>query len=52
VHTAAGRRVLARQIEGSGRLATLPREIAEGRLVEIKHAPPRVRTNYDRVLQA
>jgi hypothetical protein len=52
VHTAAGRRLLARQIDGSGRLAALPREIAEGRLVEIKHAPPRVRADYERVLQA
>jgi hypothetical protein len=52
VHTATGRKLLARQIEAAGRLATLPQEIAAGRLVEIKHAAPRVRADHQRVLQA
>ena len=38
VWTEGGRRLLARQVAAAGRLATLPQEIAEGRLVEIKHA--------------
>jgi hypothetical protein len=52
VHTEAGRKLLARQIEAAGRLATLPREIAAGRLVEIKHPQPSSRNDGPRVLQA
>jgi hypothetical protein len=52
VHTPGGRKLLARQIDAAGLLATLPQEIAEGRLVEIKHASPRVRADFERVLQA
>ena len=52
VHTASGRTLLARQIEAAGRLATLPQEIADGRLVEIQHSSPRVRADFERVLQA
>ena len=37
VWTDGGRRMLARQIEAAGRLTTMPQEIAEGRLVELKH---------------
>ena len=37
VWTEGARRLLARQIEAAGRLKTLPQEIAEGRLVELKH---------------
>jgi hypothetical protein len=52
VHTATGRKLLARQIEATGRLATLPREIADGRLVEIKHPQPATRREKARVLRA
>jgi hypothetical protein len=52
VHTKSGRSLLARQVEAAGRLATLPQEIAEGRLVEIKHAAPRTQPAAERVLQA
>src|SRR4051795_5773844 len=41
VWTNGGRRVLARALESSGRLSTLPQEIAEGKLVEIKHPTPK-----------
>ncbi len=52
VWTNGGRRLLAKQVEAAGRLATLPQEIAEGRLVEIKHATPKTATEPTRVLQA
>ncbi len=52
IHTAAGRRLLARQMAIAGRLATLEQEIAEGRLVEIKHPQPTSRDEAPRVLQA
>jgi hypothetical protein len=52
VHTPTGRRVLAHQMAAAGRLATLPQEIADGRLVEIQHASPGVRADFERVLQA
>ncbi|MEX2317349.1 MAG: hypothetical protein WD669_09375 [Pirellulales bacterium] len=52
VRTKAGRKLLARQVAAAGRLATLPREIAEGRLVEIKHPQPSSRNDGPRVLQA
>ena len=52
VHTQGGRKLLARQVEAAGRLAKLPGEISEGRLVEIKHASPRVRADFERVLRA
>jgi hypothetical protein len=37
VWTEGGRRLLARQLDAAGRLATLPKEIAAGQLVELKH---------------
>jgi hypothetical protein len=38
VWTKGGRRVLQRQIADSGHLKSLPRQIAAGRFVEIKHS--------------
>jgi hypothetical protein len=38
VWTDTGRRLLANQVAKAGRLATMAQEIAEGRLVEIRHA--------------
>jgi hypothetical protein len=38
VWTEKGRRILANQVAEAGRLATMAQEIAEGRLVEIRHA--------------
>jgi hypothetical protein len=52
VWTAGGRRVLARQIEAAGRLATLPQEIADDKLVEVKHNVPKTAEQPTRVLQA
>jgi hypothetical protein len=52
VWTDGGRRVLARQIEQAGRLATIPQEIAESKLVEIKHPAPKRAEAPQRVLQA
>jgi hypothetical protein len=52
IWTAAGRRVLARQIEKAGRLATIPQEIAERKLVEIKHPSPKRAEQPQRVLHA
>jgi hypothetical protein len=52
VWTDGGRRVLARQIEAAGRLATLPQEIAADKLVEIKHPAPKRSERPARVLQA
>jgi len=52
VWTDGGRRVLARQIEAAGRLATLPQEIAADKLVEIPHSMPRKTEQPQRVLQA
>ena len=52
VWTEGGRRVLARQIEAAGRLATLPQEIAADKLVEIKHDVPKKVEQPQRVLQA
>jgi hypothetical protein len=52
VWTEGGRRVLARQIEKAGRLATIPQEIAEQKLVEIKHPSPKRTDQPQRVLQA
>jgi hypothetical protein len=52
VWTDGGRRILVRQMEAVGRLATLPQEIAAGELVEIKHAAPKSATQSPRVLQA
>jgi hypothetical protein len=52
VWTNGGRRVLSRQLKASGRLATLPQEIADGKLVEIKHPAPRVPRKATPVLQA
>jgi hypothetical protein len=52
VRTEGARRLLARQVEAAGRLATLPQEIAAGQLVELKHADrAAVRQNVP-VLQA
>lgn len=52
VWTNGGRRVLARQLAHSGRLATLPQEIASGQLVEIKHPTQKVAPKATPVLQA
>jgi hypothetical protein len=52
VWTNGGRRVLARQLANSGRLATLPKEIASGQLVEIKHATQKLVAKTTPVLQA
>jgi hypothetical protein len=52
VWTEGGRRVLARQVEAAGRLATLPQEIAADKLVEIKHNVPKQVEQSARVLQA
>lgn len=52
VWTEGGRQLLARQIEAAGRLATLPQEIAEGRLVEIKHTERPAGAETTPVLQA
>lgn len=41
VWTNGGRRVLGRQLKAAGRLNSLKQEIAEGRVVEIKHAIPK-----------
>ena len=52
VHTNGGRRVLSRAIKASGRLSSLPQEIADGKLVEIKHSMPKITTKATPVLQA
>jgi hypothetical protein len=52
IWTDGGRRVMNRQIEAAGRLASLPQEIAAGQLVEIKHPAPRVTAQPTPVLQA
>jgi hypothetical protein len=52
VWTNGGRRILARQIAEAGRLATLPQEIADSKLVEIKHPAPKHTQQPTRVLQA
>jgi hypothetical protein len=52
VRTATGRELLARQIAAAGRLASLPQEIAEGRLVEIKHPLSNVAAEVTPALQA
>lgn len=52
VHTNGGRRVLARAIKASGRLTSLPQEIADGKLVEIKHPTPKTVGKTTPVLQA
>ena len=52
VWTNGGRRVLGRQLKASGRLATLPQEIASGQLVEIKHPTPKTVGKNTPVLQA
>jgi hypothetical protein len=52
VWTEGGRRVLSRQIEAAGRLATLKQEIEAEKLVEIKHSTPKKAEQPQRVLQA
>ena len=52
VWTNGGRRVLSRAINASGRLNTLPQEIADGELVEIKHPTPKSAGKVTPVLQA
>ncbi len=52
VHTNGGRRMLARAIKASGRLNSLPQEIADGKLVEIKHPMPKTVGKVTPVLQA
>ena len=52
IWTDGARRVLNRQIEMAGRLATISQEIAESKLVEIKHPVPKRAEQPQRVLQA
>jgi hypothetical protein len=52
VWTDGGRKFLARQAAAAGRLKTLAQEIAEGQLVEIKHAMPKSAYAATPVLQA
>jgi hypothetical protein len=52
VWTDGGRRVLSRALQSSGRLTTLPQEIADGKLVEIKHPTPKSAGKSTPVLQA
>ena len=52
VWTDGGRRVLSRALQSSGRLNTLPQEIADGKLVEIKHPMPKTTGKATPVLQA
>ena len=52
VWTEGGRRLLAKQAAAAGRLATLPQEIADGQLVEIKHDSPKGAAQSIPVLQA
>ena len=52
VWTNGGRRVLTRAIKTSGRLNTLPQEIVDGKLVEIKHPTPKTAGKVTPVLQA
>jgi hypothetical protein len=52
VWTERGRKLLARQAAAAGRLKTLAQEIADGRLVEIKHAMPKSASAATPVLQA
>ena len=52
VWTNGGRRVLTRAIKASGRLNSLPQEIADGKLVEIKHPMPKTVGKSTPVLQA
>ena len=52
VWTEGARRVLNRQIAHSGRLATLSQELAEGKLVEVKHQAPKTVGKQTPVLQA
>jgi hypothetical protein len=52
IWTNGARRLLNRQIAGSGRLATLSQEIADGRLVEIKHPAAKAAGKPTPILQA
>jgi hypothetical protein len=52
VWTNGGRRVLSRQLANSGRLTTLPREIAAGELVEVKRPAQKGAAKSTPVLQA
>ena len=52
IWTNGARRVLSRAIKASGRLTTLPQEIADGKLVEIKHPTPKTAGKVTPVLQA
>lgn len=52
VWTEGGRRLLARQAAAAGRLGTLAQEIAEGRLVELKHSVGSLATEATPVMQA
>jgi hypothetical protein len=52
VWTEGGRRLLVRQAAAAGRLMTLAHEIAEGQLVEINHAMPKVTSVAMPALQA
>jgi hypothetical protein len=52
VWTDGGRRVLSRQVAESGRLTTLPQEIAAGKLIDIKHAARKAAGKATAMLQA
>lgn len=52
VWTNGGRRVLNRQIKASGRLTTLPQEIAAGQVVEVKHPALKASAYAAQVLKA
>ena len=52
VWTDGGRRVLARQVAAAGRLTTLPKDIASGSVVEIKHPMHKAGAKPAPVLQA
>src|SRR4029079_14939727 len=52
VHTNGGRRVLTRARNVCGRPNTLPQEIVDGKLVEIKHPMPKTAGEVTPVLQA
>jgi hypothetical protein len=52
VWTSGGRRVLARQVNASGRLHSLKEDIATGRAVEIAHSTPKAAAKLAPVLKA
>ena len=52
VWTVGGRKLLARQAAAAGRLASLAQEIADGQLVELKHAVGKKSVEATPVMQA